>query len=160
MRPLLKWIVLFTLLFPSCDVLEPHIVEVPVIWELRDTLYVQQIDTLYLTNSSSFSMANYAELFMATSDSIACEYGYALTKLDTIVLDSLWLTGYLIDWNRSKEMLGILDSTRRNIWPDNARHWNQRGTYGDGMFYANNKWHLNDWTKSTIIKYSMSLEYK
>ena len=160
MRPLLKWIIPFTLLFPSCDVLEPHIVEVPVIWELRDTLYVQQIDTLYLTNSSSFSMANYAELFMETTDTVACKYGYALTKLDTILLDSLWLTGYLIDWNRSKEMLGILDSTRRNIWPDNTRDWNQRGTYGDGMFYANNKWHLNDWNKRTIIKYSMRLEYK
>ena len=160
LRPLLKWITPFTLLFPSCDVLEPHIVEVPVIWELRDTIYVQQTDTLYVANPAKFGIATQATLQYAIGDTVECVYQFHITKLDRVPVDSLWVYGVLIEWDLKQEKIKIMDSTRTIVWPDNAGSWSDIYAYSFQELTSNNRWHTDDWPSNRDVKYSMGLEYK
>ena len=152
----LKWLIPLILL--GCQ-LEPKIVYVPEIYEIRDTLYVQVHDTSYVPREASFGLATEANLYISAIDTISLVYWYALTKLDSTPVDSVFLTGYLFEWNTFRTSANMIDSTQVVVWPDNAGSWNYPYDYSMGEFDASNKWNVDDWPNG-YVTYTMGLEYK
>ena len=144
-----KWLI--PLILFGCQ-LEPETVyvEVPVLLETTDTLFV--------TREASFALVTVATMGFITDDTVACTYEYSVTKLDTIPVDSLFVIGFLLEWNDEHTSATIMDSTRKNIWPVNSRDWTTRWAYSSGSFKSNNKWATGDWP-TNVVKYSMGLEY-
>ena len=156
MAKALKWLIPLILL--GCQ-LEPEIVYVPEIYEIRDTLYVQVHDTSYVSKEAAFGLANQANLYISSVDTISLVYWYSLTKLDSTPVDSVFLTGLLLEWNTFRTNADMMDSTTVVVWPDNAGSWSEPYNYSMGEFEASNKWHTDDWP-TKLITYTMELEYK
>ena len=156
MAKALKWLIPLILL--GCQ-LEPEIVYVPEIYEIRDTLYVQVHDTSYVESEASFGLTSEAQLYPFGADSMELGYWYALTKLDSTLIDSVFLTGFLFEWNSLRTTATMIDSTRIVAWSDNAHGWNYPFDYGNGEFESSNRWAISDWSDS-FVSYTMSLEYK
>jgi len=152
----LKWLIPLILL--GCQ-LEPEIVYVPEIYEIRDTLYVQVHDTSYVSKEAAFGLATQANLYISSVDTISLVYWYSLTKLDSTPVDSVFLTGLLLEWNTFRTNADMMDSTTVVVWPDNAGSWSEPYNYSMGEFEASNKWNADDWP-TELITYTMELEYK
>ena len=123
----------------SCDILEPKVeyVEVPVIVEVRDTVYVALTDTIYFRQPSSFSIATYAELAVVGTDSVGIEYSYSATKMDSSAVDSLFLIGYLLNWDKDNNAVKqLMDKTRVAVEPLYADSWDEMYARGYGSFWA------------------------
>ena len=150
-----KWIFGVVILV-GCQ-LEPEIMYIPEIYEITDTLYVH--DTSYVTKTAVFGLTNEANLYFVNSDTLGLIYWYALTKLDSTLIDSVFLTGFLFEWNSLRTSATMIDSTRIVAWSDNAHGWNYPFDYGNGEFESSNRWAISDWSDS-FVSYTMSLEYK
>ena len=157
MLKLLKWI--FPLILLGCQ-LEPEIVYVPEIYEIRDTLYVQVHDTSYVESEASFGITSDATLYPYGADSLELGYWYAVTKLDSTPVDSVFLTGYIIKWNDERTWGDVMDKTHFVPWPDNARDWAYPFSHGYGEFFSKQKWATDDWPTDVVVSYTMELEYK
>ena len=94
MAKMWKW--MLPLLITGC---EPEIIYVDRIHQINDTLYVQIHDTSYVQKDAAFGLATNATIYPIGTDSIALDYWYALTKLDTTTVDSVFLSGYLLEWD-------------------------------------------------------------
>ena len=140
--------------------LEPEIVYVPEIYEIRDTLYVQVHDTSYVESEASFGITSDAQLYPFGTDSVELGYWYAVTKLDSTPADSVFLTGRIIKWNDDMNWGDIMDKTHYVPWPDNARDWTYPFSHGYGEFYSQNRWATDDWPMDGVVSYTMELEYK
>jgi len=154
-RRLSKWI-LPILLF-GCQ-LEPEVMYIPEIYEIRDTLYVR--DTSYVESKASFGVVSNATLYPHGSDSLALGYWYAITKLDSTPVDSVFLTGRIIKWNVEGNWGDIMDETHYVPWPDNAGNWNAPFSYCHGEFFSKQKWAMYDWPVDDPVSYTMELKYK
>jgi hypothetical protein len=154
---LLKWFLPLILL--GCQ-LEPEIVYVPEIYEIRDTLYVQVHDTSYVESEASFGITSDAILYPYGLDSLELGYWYAVTKLDSTLVDSVFLTGHIIKWNDDMNWGDVMDKTYYVPWPDNARDWNIPFSYSHGEFFSKQKWAIDDWPINAVVSYTMELEYK
>jgi len=124
-------------------------------------VYVPEIvhDTTYVAKEASFGLATEATLYMVSIDSIRLVYWYSLTKLDSTLVDSVFLTGLLLEWNTFRTSATMMDSTTVVVWPDNAGSWSEPYNYSMGEFEASNKWNADDWP-TELITYTMELEYK
>jgi hypothetical protein len=94
-----KWII--PILLVGCQ-LEPEVVYVPEIIH----------DTTYVSTETSFSLATAAKLYMSAIDTVRLVYWYSLTKLDSVPIDSVFLTGYLHEWDSFRTSANMMDSTR------------------------------------------------
>ena len=157
MQKAFKW--LLPLILFGCQ-LDPETVYVPEIFEITDTLYVQIHDTSYVENEASFGLSTNATIYLVGIDSLEIAYWYALTKLDSAVVDSVFLTGYLIEWNDAKTHGTLMNKTLHVPWPNNARDWTYPWSYGHGEFYADTILAINDWPEDQQVSYSIQLEYK
>ena len=157
MQKAFKWLIPLILL--GCQ-LEPEIVYVPEIYEIRDTLYVQVHDTSYVESEASFGITSEAQLYPFGVDSVELGYWYAVTKLDSTPVDSVFLTGYIIEWNNERTWGDIMDKTHFVPWPDNARDWAYPFSHGYGEFFSKNRWATDDWPMDGVVSYTMELEYK
>ena len=146
LRRLSKWIL--PILLVGCQ-LEPEVVYVPEI--IRDTTYISR--------ETMFGLATEAILYMVSTDSIGLSYWYSITKLDSTPVDSVFLTGYLFEWNTFRTSANMMDSTRVVAWPHNAGNWNNTYNYSEGAFEANNRWHTDEWP-TELVTYSIELGYK
>ena len=155
MAKALKWI--FPLILLGCQI-EPDVVYIPEIYEIRDTLYVH--DTSYVESEASFGITSDATLYPYGADSLELGYWYAVTKLDSTPVDSVFLTGYIIKWNDERTWGDVMDKTRFVPWPDNARDWAYPYSHGYGEFFSNQKWAIDDWPTDGVVSYTMELEYK
>ena len=151
----LKWI--FPLILLGCQI-EPDVVYIPEIYEIRDTLYVH--DTSYVASEASFGITSDATLYPYGADSLELGYWYAVTKLDSTPVDSVFLTGILIEWNNERNWGDVMDKTRFVPWPDNARDWAYPFSHGFGEFYSKERWATDDWPMDKLVSYTMELEYK
>ena len=138
--------------------LEPEIMYIPEIYEIRDTLYVH--DTSYVASEASFGITSSATLYPYGADSLELGYWYAVTKLDSSFVDSVFLTGYLIEWNDAKTHGTLMNKTLHVPWPNNARDWTYPWSYGHGEFYADTLLAISDWPEDQQVSYSIQLEYK
>ena len=155
MLKLLKWFLPLILL--GCQI-EPEIVYVPEIYEIRDTLYVH--DTSYVASEASFGVTSDATLYPYGTDSLELGYWYAVTKLDSTVVDSVFLTGRIIKWNDDMNGGDVMDKTLYVPWPDNARDWILPFSYSHGEFYSKQRWATDDWPTDAVVSYTMELGYK
>ena len=153
----LKWI--FPLILLGCQ-LEPEIVYVPEIYEIRDTLYVQVHDTSYVESEASFGITSDATLYPYGTDSLELGYWYAITKLDSTPADSVFLTGRIIKWSDDMVTGDVMDMTLYVPWPDNARDWAYPFSYGHGEFFSKQRWATDDWPTDAVVSYTMELGYK
>ena len=87
-------------------------------------------------------------------------YWYAVTKLDSTPVDSVFLTGVLIKWNNERNWGDVMDKTHFVPWPDNARDWAYPFSHGYGEFFSKNRWATDDWPMDGVVSYTMELEYK
>jgi len=152
-----KWLIPLILL--GCQ-LEPEIVYVPEIYEIRDTLYVQVHDTSYVESEASFGITSDATLYPYGADSLELGYWYAVTKLDSTFVDSVFLTGRIIKWNDDMNGGDVMDKTYYVPWPDNARDWILPFSYSHGEFFSKQRWATDDWPTNVVVSYTMELEYK
>ena len=157
MLKLLKWFLPLILL--GCQI-EPEIVYVPEIYEIRDTLYVQVHDTSYVESEASFGITSDATLYPYGADSLELGYWYAVTKLDSSFVDSVFLTGRIIKWNDDMNGGDVMDKTLYVPWPDNARDWILPFSYSHGEFFSKQRWATDDWPTDAVVSYTMELEYK
>ena len=157
MAKALKWLIPLILL--GCQ-LEPDIVYVPEIYEIRDTLYVQVHDTSYVESEASFGITSEAQLYPFGTDSLELGYWYAITKLDSTPADSVFLTGRIIKWNDERNWGDIMDKTHYVPWPDNAGDWNAPFSYCHGEFFSKQRWATDDWPTDAVVSYTMELGYK
>ena len=141
-----KWIL--PILLVGCQ-LEPEVVYVPEIIH----------DTTYVSTETSFSLATAAKLYMSAIDTVRLVYWYSVTKLDSVPIDSVFLTGYLHEWDSFRTSADMMDSTRVVAWPHNAGNWNNTYNYSEGAFEANNRWHTDEWP-TELVTYSIELGYK
>ena len=153
----LKWI--FPLILLGCQ-LEPDVVYIPEIYEIRDTLYVQVHDTSYIESEASFGVTSDAMLYPYGADSLELGYWYAVTKLDSTPVDSVFLTGRIIKWNDERNWGDVMDKTHYVPWPDNARDLNIPFSYGHGEFFSKQRWATDDWPTDAVVSYTMELEYR
>ena len=153
----LKWI--FPLILLGCQ-LEPDVVYIPEIYEIRDTLYVQVHDTSYVESEASFGITSEAQLYPFGVDSVELGYWYAVTKLDSSFVDSVFLTGRIIKWNDDMNGGDVMDKTYYVPWPDNARDWILPFSYSHGEFFSKQRWATDDWPTNVVVSYTMELEYK
>ena len=153
----LKWI--FPLILLGCQ-LEPDVVYIPEIYEIRDTLYVQVHDTSYVEREASFGITSDATLYPYGTDSLELGYWYAVTKLDSSFVDSVFLTGRIIKWNDDMNGGDVMDKTLYVPWPDNARDWILPFSYGHGEFFSKQRWATDDWPTDAVVSYTMELKYK
>ena len=153
----LKWILPLILL--GCQ-LEPDVVYIPEIYEIRDTLYVQVHDTSYVESEASFGITSDATLYPYGTDSLELGYWYAVTKLDSTPVDSVFLTGRIIKWNDDMNGGDVMDKTLYVPWPDNARDWILPFSYSHGEFFSKQRWATDDWPTDVVVSYTMELEYK
>ena len=157
MQKAFKWLIPLILL--GCQ-LEPEIVYVPEIYEIRDTLYVQVHDTSYVESEASFGITSEAQLYPFGADSVELGYWYAVTKLDSTPVDSVFLTGRIIKWNDDMNWGDVMDKTHYVPWPDNARDWILPFSYSHGEFFSKQRWAIDDWPTDAVVSYTMELEYK
>ena len=157
MLKLLKWI--FPLILLGCQ-LEPDVVYIPEIYEIRDTLYVQVHDTSYVESEASFGITSDATLYPYGTDSLELGYWYAVTKLDSSFVDSVFLTGRIIKWNDDMNGGDVMDKTLYVPWPDNARDWILPFSYSHGEFFSKQRWATDDWPTDAVVSYTMELGYK
>ena len=157
MLKLFKWILPLILL--GCQ-LEPDVVYIPEIYEIRDTLYVQVHDTSYVEREASFGVTSDATLYPYGTDSLELGYWYAVTKLDSSFVDSVFLTGRIIKWNDDMNGGDVMDKTYYVPWPDNARDWILPFSYSHGEFFSKQRWAIDDWPSDKVVSYTMELEYK
>ena len=157
MLKLFKWILPLILL--GCQ-LEPDVVYIPEIYEIRDTLYVQVHDTSYVEREASFGVTSDATLYPYGTDSLELGYWYAVTKLDSTPVDSVFLTGRIIKWNDDMNGGDVMDRTLYVPWPDNARDWILPFSYSHGEFFSKQRWAIDDWPSDKVVSYTMELEYK
>ena len=157
MLKLLKWILPLILL--GCQI-EPDVVYIPEIYEIRDTLYVQVHDTSYVEREASFGITSDATLYPYGTDSLELGYWYAVTKLDSTPVDSVFLTGRIIKWNDERNWGDVMDKTHYVPWLDNARDWNIPFSYGHGEFFSKQRWATDDWPTDAVVSYTMELEYR
>jgi len=150
-----KWI-LPILLF-GCQ-LDPEVVYIPEIYEIRDTLYVH--DTSYVASEASFGVTSDATLYPYGTDSLELGYWYAVTKLDSSFVDSVFLTGRIIKWSDDMVTGDVMDMTLFVPWPDNARDWSYPFSYGHGEFYSKQRWAIDDWPVDKTVSYTMEIDYK
>ena len=153
----LKWI--FPLILLGCQ-LEPDVVYIPEIYEIRDTLYVQVHDTSYVEREASFGVTSDATLYPYGTDSLELGYWYAVTKLDSTITDSVFLTGRIIKWNDDMNGGDVMDKTYYVPWPDNARDWILPFSYSHGEFFSKQRWATDDWPTDAVVSYTMELGYK
>ena len=153
----LKWI--FPLILLGCQ-LEPDVVYIPEIYEIRDTLYVQVHDTSYVEREASFGITSDATLYPYGTDSLELGYWYAVTKLDSSFVDSVFLTGRIIKWNDDMNGGDVMDKTLYVPWPDNARDWILPFSYSHGEFFSKQRWATDDWPTDAVVSYTMELGYK
>jgi len=153
-----KWS-LGVIILVGCQ-LEPEIRYIPEIYEITDTLYVQIHDTLYIESEASFGITSDATLYPYGLDSLELGYWYAVTKLDSTVVDSVFLTGRIIKWNNNRTWGKVMDNTLFVPWPDNARDWTYPFSYGHGEFYSDQRWARDDWPINETVSYTMEIEYK
>lgn len=153
----LKWICLLILF--GCQ-LEPDVVYIPEIYEIRDTLYVQVHDTSYIKREASFGVTSNATLYPYGLDSLELGYWYAVTKLDSTVVDSVFLAGRIIKWNDDMVTGDIIDKTLFVPWPDNSRDWTYPFSYGHGEFFSKQRWGRDDWPVHETVSYTMEIGYK
>ena len=153
----LKWI--FPLILLGCQ-LEPDVVYIPEIYEIRDTLYVQVHDTSYVEREASFGVTSDATLYPYGTDSLELGYWYAVTKLDSSFVDSVFLTGRIIKWNDDMNGGDVMDKTLYVPWPDNARDWILPFSYSHGEFFSKQRWATDDWPTDAVVSYTMELGYK
>ena len=146
LKRLSKWL-LPVLLF-GCQ-LEPDVVYVPEIVH----------DTTYVAKEASFGLATEATLYMVSIDSIRLVYWYSLTKLDSVPVDTVFLTGLLFKWNTFRTSATMMDCTTVVVWPDNAGSWIYPYEHSQGEFDASNRWYSDDWPDG-LVTYSMGLRYK
>ena len=155
LKRLSKW--LLPILFVGCQ-LEPEVMYIPEIYEIRDTLYVH--DTSYVAKEALFGVVGEATLYMATADTVKLVYWAAVTKLDSTPVDSVFLTGYIIKWNDDTNWGDVMDKTHYVPWPDNARDWILPFSYSHGEFYSKQRWAIDDWPSDKVVSYTMELGYK
>ena len=148
---------LLPILLVGCQ-LDPEVVYIPEIYEIRDTLYVH--DTSYVKSEATFGITSDATLYPYGLDSLELGYWYAVTKLDSTYADSVFLTGRIIKWNDDMNWGDIMDKTLYVPWPDNARDWNAPFSYGHGEFFSKQRWARDDWPTDKVVSYTMELEYK
>jgi len=154
---LLKWI--FPLILLGCQ-LEPDVVYIPEIYEIRDTLYVQVHDTSYIESEASFGITSDAALYPYGADSLELGYWYAVTKLDSTPVDSVFLTGRIIKWSNDMVTGDVMDMTLFVPWPDNARDWTYPFSYGHGEFFSKQRWATDDWPADETVSYTMEIGHK
>ena len=150
-----KWII--PILLFGCQ-LEPEVVYIPEIYEIRDTLYVH--DTSYVASEASFGITSDATLYPYGADSLELGYWYAVTKLDSTPVDSVFLTGRIIKWSDDMVTGDVMDMTLFVPWPDNARDWIYPFSYGHGEFYSKQRWGRDDWPVDKTVSYTMEIDYK
>ena len=153
----LKWILPLILL--GCQ-LEPDVVYIPEIYEIRDTLYVQVHDTSYVEREASFGVTSDATLYPYGTDSLELGYWYAVTKLDSSFVDSVFLTGRIIKWGNDMVTGDVMDMTLFVPWPDNARDWTYPFSYGHGEFFSKQRWATDDWPVDETVSYTMEIGHK
>ena len=146
LKRLSKW--LLPVLLVGCQ-LEPEVVYVPEI--IRDTTYVAK--------EAGFGLATAATLYMVSIDSVRLVYWYSLTKLDSVPVDTVFLTGLIFEWNRLRTSATMMDSTTVVVWPENAGSWIYPYEYSQGEFEAINRWHRDEWPEG-LARYSIGLSYK
>jgi hypothetical protein len=149
-----KWI-LSILLF-GCQ-LEPEVMYIPEIYEIRDTLYVH--DTSYVAKEALFGVVGEATLYMATADTVKLVYWAAVTKLDSTPVDSVFLYGMLLEWNTLMMSATVMDCTQVTVWPNNAGSWTDPFAYNHGEFEANTRWHIDYWPSGSVT-YTIGLRYR
>ena len=154
-KRLSKWI-LPILLF-GCQ-LDPEVVYIPEIYEIKDTLYVH--DTTYVESEASFGVTSEAHLYPSGADSVELGYWYAVTKLDSTPVDSVFLTGVLIAWSQERDRGNIMDKTLFSPCANNASDWNFPFSHGHGEFFSEQRWAIDDWSTDAVITYTMELKYK
>ena len=150
-----KWLI--PILLFGCQ-LEPEVMYIPEIYEIRDTLYVH--DTSYVASEASFGVTSSATLYPYGTDSLELGYWYAVTKLDSTPVDSVFLTGRIIKWDDKMNGGDIMDKTLFSPCPDNAIDWHYPFSYGHGEFFSKQRWATDDWSTDSIISYTMELEHK
>jgi len=150
-----KWII--PILLFGCQ-LEPEVMYIPEIYEIRDTLYVH--DTSYVASEASFGVTSNATLYPYGADSLELGYWYAVTKLDSSFVDSVFLIGRIIKWNDDMNGGDVMDKTLYVPWPDNARDWILPFSYSHGEFFSKQRWAIDDWPSDKVVSYTMELEYK
>jgi len=150
-----KWII--PILLFGCQ-LEPEVMYIPEIYEIRDTLYVH--DTSYVASEASFGVTSDATLYPYGTDSLELGYWYAVTKLDSSFVDSVFLTGRIIKWSDDMVTGDVMDMTLFVPWPDNARDWSYPFSYGHGEFYSKQRWAIDDWPVDKTVSYTMEIDYK
>ena len=150
-----KWII--PILLFGCQ-LEPEVVYIPEIYEIKDTLYVH--DTTYVESEASFGVTSEAHLYPSGADSVELGYWYAVTKLDSSFVDSVFLIGRIIKWNDDMNGGDVMDKTLYVPWPDNARDWILPFSYSHGEFFSKQRWATDDWPTDAVVSYTMELEYK
>ena len=151
-----RWI-LGVIILVGCQ-LEPEIMYIPEIYEIRDTLYVH--DTSYVESKASFGITSSATLYPYGVDSLELGYWYSVTKLDSTPADSVFLTGRIIKWNNDMNWGDVIDKTLYVPWPDNARDWMYPFSYSNGEFFSKQKWATDDWPTDDVVSYTMELGYK
>tara|TARA_B100001123_G_C15100011_1_gene943181 strand:+ start:204 stop:671 length:468 start_codon:yes stop_codon:yes gene_type:complete len=149
-----RWIL--PLLITGC---EPEVIYIDKIHEINDTLYVQIHDTSYVQKEAAFGLATHASIYPVGTDSIALDYWYALTKMDTSAVDSVFLFGYLLEWDNAWGLGTVMNKTLHVPWPHNARDWNEIYSYSQGAFSANRKFAREEWPENGMVTYTFELEY-
>ena len=149
-----KW--MLPLLITGC---EPEIIYVDRIHQINDTLYVQIHDTSYVQKDAAFGLATNATIYPIGTDSIALDYWYALTKLDTTAVDSVFLSGYLLEWDDIWGFGSVMNKTLYVPWPHNARDWNTIHGYSQGTFPAGKKFARDEWPGTSTVTYTIEVEY-
>ena len=135
----------------------------PVIVEVRDTVYVTLTDTIHLHQPPSFAMATYAEFAMVGSDSMGVSYSYSVTKMDSSAVDSLFLIGYLIRWDKQNNTIKqIIDKTRVTVEPLYSDSWHEMYVRSYGSFMSDSVWSREEWSKgeNRYLSYGIAMEAK
>ena len=145
------------LLLAGC---EPEVIFVDRIHHINDTLYVQIHDTSYVQKEAAFGLATNASLYPIGTDSIALDYWYALTKLDTTAVDSVFLFAYLLEWDDVWGHGSVMNKTMHIPYPHNAGDWNEPYSYSQGDFPANQRFARDAWPTNGSATYTMEIEYK
>ncbi len=155
LRKLSKWFL--PLILIAC---EPEVIYVDRLHQINDTLYVQMHDTSYVQKEAAFGLATNASIYPVGTDSIALEYWYALTKLDTTIVDSVFLIAYLLEWDAVWGHGSVMDKTIYVPFPHNAGDWNHPYSYSQGDFPASKRFARTDWADEGAVTYTMELNYK
>ena len=126
-------------------------------------MYVALTDTIYFRQPSSFSIATYAELAVVGTDSVGIEYSYSATKMDSSAVDSLFLIGYLLNWDKDNNAVKqLMDKTRVAVEPLYADSWDEIYARSYGSFMGDSQWSRDEWSKADnrYLSYGIAMETK